>query len=102
VERVEQLLVDLRDELVDSVHPLEERVVALAEQVERLHLPVPVPVERPAVDPATAALVASAASAMARLEARIEAEFASIHRQLDAIRDELSDRPRRRRFLRSA
>jgi hypothetical protein len=101
MERVEQLLVDLREELIDSVQPLEERVVALAESVDRLHLPVPVD-RTPALDPAAAALAASAASAMVRLEARIEAEFASIHRQLDALRDEVADRRRRRRFLRSA
>ena len=101
VDRIEHLLVDLRDEVIDCLGPLEERVVALADSLARVEdhatrpLPVPMPVPMPSppamVDPATAALVASAASAMARVEARIEAEFAGLHRRLETLAPRIED-----------
>ena len=119
MERIEALLADLHDELIDAVQPLEERVVALASTLARVEaaasrpLPVPAPADPrpPAIDPGTAALVASAASALARLEARMEAEFRALHRELDAVRtlvaaadhdDDRGRRPRLRVFRRSA
>ncbi|MGH9185123.1 MAG: hypothetical protein ACRD0U_04800 [Acidimicrobiales bacterium] len=71
----------LRDELSDSVHPIEERIVALAETVSRMD-PAPV-----GLDAGGAALLAATVAALARLEARLDGEFSALRRELAGMRE---------------